>query len=176
MEAQVPEEPTIRVASADRVGNSDYRNWCFQDVHEDCDFSRQRNKQLVNLLLKGNKPERSNNRLLIKELTDRGVTAITAQQLVEDASLGQDRIRHKFEILDWIKARDPQEYPKRPGGWLFKAIKEEWQPPARFQMRQEREEQAHAIAEELASRVQAKKLAESKENENLANDRKLDDA
>ena len=26
---EVPEGPTIRVASADRVGNSDYRNWCF---------------------------------------------------------------------------------------------------------------------------------------------------
>jgi hypothetical protein len=24
---EVPEGPTIRVASADRVGNSDYRNW-----------------------------------------------------------------------------------------------------------------------------------------------------
>jgi hypothetical protein len=29
VEVQVPEGPTIRVASADRVGNSDYRNWCF---------------------------------------------------------------------------------------------------------------------------------------------------
>jgi hypothetical protein len=27
---EAPEGPTIRVASADRVGNSDYRNWCFK--------------------------------------------------------------------------------------------------------------------------------------------------
>ncbi|MCY2985015.1 MAG: hypothetical protein NTY15_15430 [Planctomycetota bacterium] len=68
----------------------------------------------MNEPLKGNKTERIHNRLLIKELTDRGVTAITALQMVEDVSIGQYRIRHKIEILDWIKARDPQEYPKRP--------------------------------------------------------------
>lgn len=129
----------------------------------------------MNELLKGNKTERSSNRLLIKELTDRGVTAITAQQLVEDASIGQVRIRHKIEILDWIKTRDPQEHPKRPGGWLVKAIKEDWQPPAGFQTRQEREDQAAAIASELAARVQAKSLADTFEQQKLAEDRKRDD-
>ncbi len=138
-------------------------------------FTRQRHKQLVNELLKGNKTERSNNRLLIKELTDRGVTTITAQQMVEDTSLGQDRIHHKIEILDWIKARDPQEYPKRPGGWLVKAIKEDWQPPAGFQTKREREDQAAAIASELAARVHAKTQAESIEQQKLAEDRKRDD-
>lgn len=138
-------------------------------------FTRQRTKQLEHEPLKGSKTERSHNRLLIKELTDRGVTAITARLMVEDASIGQDRIRHKIEILDWIKAKDPLEYPKRPGGWLVKAIKEDWQPPAGFQTRQEREDLAKANEAALAARVQMSTLAAAQESQRLADDRRRED-
>jgi hypothetical protein len=58
---------------------------------------------------------------------------------------------------------------------LSKAIKEDWQPPAGFQTRQEREEQARANREELEARVQAKTLAEAIERDKLEEDRRRGD-
>jgi hypothetical protein len=53
-----------------------------------------------------------------------------------------------------------------------KAIKEDWQPPAGFQTKQEREEQARTNRAELEARVQVKSSAEMIEREKLEEDRR----
>lgn len=96
-------------------------------------FTRSNRTLIGDMPLKGTKIERVESRLLIKELTDRGMSAITARKLVEDASIPHDRIRQKIEILDWIMQADTIDPPARPAGWLRKAIEDDYQPPAGFE-------------------------------------------
>ena len=101
-------------------------------------FTRKRSNLLENLPLKGTKTERSNNRILIKELVDRGMTLVTARNLVEDPNIDHQLIRDKIELLDWMIASKDVESPARPGGWLRKAIEENYQAPKGFSTLEER--------------------------------------
>lgn len=144
-----------------KVGHGDWQ------IH----FTRPRTKQLVDEPLKGSKTERSHNRLLIKELTERGVTASTARQLVEDPAIGHDRIRQKIELLDWMVANKDIESPARPGGWLRKAIEEDYQAPKGFMTKAEQEEKQRRIAEIKAKQQREKQAAVQAEASRLEEER-----
>lgn len=136
-------------------------------------FTRSKRTSLSTTLT-GSKTERSAARLLIKALTDRGMTPITAQRLVEDNSIDDDLIRQKIELLDWYLEERPKNAPKQKGGWLMKAIKDDYQPPAEFRSRADREAEAAAIAKAKQERAEAAKrqqeLAEQKDAEDNAKD------
>ena len=108
-------------------------------------FTRKRSNLLENLPLKGTKTERSNNRILIKELVDRGMTLVTARNLVEDPNIDHQLIRDKIELLDWMIASKDVESPARPGGWLRKAIEENYQAPKGFTTLEERKLQQQKL-------------------------------
>jgi hypothetical protein len=118
--------------------------------------------------LKGSKSERSAARLLIKDLTDRGMTPASAQKLVTDDSVLDDLIRSKIELLDWYLEERPDSAPKQKGGWLMKAIKEDYQPPSDFKSKAVRETEAAAIAKAKAERQAALERKQKREAEQRA--------
>lgn len=89
-------------------------------------FQRATRQTIGDMPLAGPKKQRTTNRQLIKQLTDHGVTAITARKLVEDETIDEKRIREKIEMLQWYLERDREEAPKNPGGWLAKAIRDDY--------------------------------------------------
>lgn len=117
----------------ERVGHGQYR----------VTFRRASRDKIVSKPLTGPKTQRLANRQLIKRLTDYGVSANIAQQVVEDPDISQDRIEQKMEMLQWLIDTPSEESPKRPGGWLAKAIKDDWSPPSGFQSKADREAAKH---------------------------------
>ena len=118
--------------------------------------------------LKGSKSERSAARLLIKDLTDRGMTPASAQKLVTDGSVSDDLIRSKIELLDWYLEERPESAPKQKGGWLMKAIKDDYQPPSEFKSKAVRETEAAAIAKACKERADAAALKRQREDDQRA--------
>lgn len=102
-------------------------------------FQRASRDKVGPLPLKGPKTQRAADRRMIKELTERGVSQNVARKLVEDTSITPEFMRAKLEYFDWECATNGA--PKRPGGWIRKAIEEDWQPPANFKTAEERKHQ-----------------------------------
>jgi hypothetical protein len=113
--------------------------------------------------LTGNKATRSVNRHLLKELTDRGVTATVASDLIESKTISHEQIHEKIELLDWYLSERPQEAPKRPGGWLVTAIKQDFTPPNDFKTKARREAEAAQIDAAKKSLKQAERAREEQE-------------
>jgi hypothetical protein len=128
-------------------------------------FTRKRAKLLDDVPLKGTKTERSQNRLLIKELVDRGMTPATARQLVEDPTIPHERIKNKIELLDWMTETNDVETPVRPGGWLRKAIEEDYQPPKTFKTTAERKAKNEQIEAFKLEREHVKNEKDRREDE-----------
>lgn len=98
--------------------------------------------------------------LIVRDMVSRGVTRATAVKLAKE--FDEDFIQGKIEILDW--KLEHNQSPKRPGGWLRSAIKEDWNAPKDFVPRAKREAEAAAIAKAKAER-KAKRDAELKREE-----------
>lgn len=122
-------------------------------------FEREERKTLPKPL-SGSKNERTVNRQLVKELTDRGVTPMVAHGLVEDKSIGEDRIRQKMELLDWYLEECPKEAPGKPAGWLVKAIRDDYTPPKGFRTKEQRTEAKAAIKARLQQKAAKERVAE----------------
>lgn len=101
-------------------------------------FQRASRENIGELPLSGSKKQRASNRQLIKELTDHGMTSSTARKIVEDEKIDDKRIREKLEMLQWYLEKDREEAPKNPGGWLAKAIRDDYSPPAGFKTQADR--------------------------------------
>ena len=85
------------------------------------------------------------------ELTRRGVTPAVAGDLVNDYAA--ERILHKIELFDFLAGSRRHETPRSPGGWLTKAIKDDFTPPADFKTKAQRADDAQRKRErELAER------------------------
>ncbi|GAA4468759.1 hypothetical protein [Novipirellula rosea] len=81
----------------------------------------------------------------MKSLTDFGVTAATARQLVENPAISNDDIRLQIEVLEW-KLETPDEMrPTKTGGYLRKAIVDRYDPPKNFKPKSEREAETKRI-------------------------------
>ena len=127
-------------------------------------FTKDKHHDIGDLPLFGSKAEKISNRQLIKELTDHGVTAATARNLVENPKYSEDCIRQKIEMLQWYQEKDPDEAPKKPGGWLRKAIVDDYSPPAGFQTKEEREAAQKRIADLRQQREQKEKARKAAED------------
>jgi hypothetical protein len=68
---------------------------------------------------------------LIEALKARGITARTAQELVEAHPPG--RIRTKLEVFDWLLKNEDRRVGKNPAGYLVASIRSDYQAPVDFQ-------------------------------------------
>ena len=125
--------------------------------------------------LTGSREERAVNRQLIKQLTDRKVSAIKAHELVEDPEVSEESILTAIEHLDFLLEVHPDKAPKQRGGWLIKAIRESYQPPSDFVSSAERQRiRAEQIAKEK-QREEARQLAAKKAaNQSAQHQEKID--
>ena len=73
---------------------------------------------------------------LIEALKTRGVTAKTAQELVEAHPPG--RIRTKLEVFDWLLRNEDRRVGKNPAGYLVASIRSDYQAPGDYQARGDR--------------------------------------
>jgi Replication initiator protein A len=67
---------------------------------------------------------------LIEALKTRGVTAKTAQELVDTHSPG--RIRTKIEVFDWLLQNEDKRVGKNPAGYLVASIRSDYQVPGDY--------------------------------------------
>lgn len=81
---------------------------------------------------------------LAQQLTERGVSAQTADELVSQCD--NTTIREHIEVFDWIVGESVQEL-RNPGGYLAASIRSGFAVPAGFQTKAERE-QAKALQEQ----------------------------
>ena len=70
---------------------------------------------------------------LIEALKARGITAKTAQELVEAHPHG--RIRTKIEVFDWLLRNEDKRVGKNPAGYLVASIRSDYQAPGDYQTR-----------------------------------------
>ena len=75
---------------------------------------------------------------VVEQLTQRGVTLVTAKKLVKCYSAEQ--IQKQVEVFDWLKERKSPLVEKNPGGFLRKAIEEDYQPPQEYLEQQDRKD------------------------------------
>jgi hypothetical protein len=102
------------------------------------------------------------------ELINRGVTATTARELVEQYR--EERINAQVERADWIREKHPKKISDL-GAYLVEAIRNDYAAPAGFVSRAERERRR--TAEEAKKRAEAearrqKQEAEARERETEA--------
>jgi hypothetical protein len=68
---------------------------------------------------------------LARELAERGVTPAKAADL--SASYPEERLRQKIDIFDWLVRRADRSIHRNPGGWLRKAIEDDYAPPKGYE-------------------------------------------
>ena len=131
-------------------------------------FVRKTSEKIGTLPLSGSKREKVANRQLIKLLTDYGMTPTTARQLVEDPDIPEERIRHQVEVLEWKINHPDQEEPRSRGGYLRKAITEDYAAPKEFETKAVREARLKKAAEYQKRRDEADALQAKREREEQA--------
>ncbi len=101
---------------------------------------------------------------LVAELTACGVSPKVAERLVLDASIPKETIRQKIEYLEWLQACQPENAPEKPGGWLHKAIVDDFTPPKEFVTKAQREEQERLLKAKQRERVSCYSKRKSRAN------------
>lgn len=67
---------------------------------------------------------------LVEELIQRGINPRSAQALVRSTS--EEKIREKLTFFDWLKAKEDLRVQRSPAGFLYRAISEDFSPPADY--------------------------------------------
>ena len=67
---------------------------------------------------------------VVEQLTQRGITPATAKMLAK--SYPAEHILRQIEVFDWLKERKSPLVERNPGGFLRKAIEENYQPPKEY--------------------------------------------
>ena len=101
---------------------------------------------------------------LVSELTQRGMTATTASELVDTCPAVQ--IERQIEFFDWRMEREPEKIGQ-PGGYLVDAIKKDYAAPKKYVSRTERRRQ------EEARRAKEREAAEQRRREQVEEARQL---
>jgi Replication initiator protein A len=94
---------------------------------------------------------------LIEALKARGVTAKTAQELVEGHPAG--RVRTKIEVFDWLLKNEDRRVGKNPAGYLVASIRSDYQAPVDYRAKANEAKaagQARAVAEAKAQQEQVR--------------------
>ncbi len=102
----------------------------------------------------------------VRWLTDRGVTAATAQHLA--TTLPTERIRHHVEVFDWLVSTKDSKALTNPAGFLASSIRNDYTPPIGFVAKGE------LLGRKLRDRVKQKELAEAKRIAASEEDDRLD--
>jgi hypothetical protein len=92
-------------------------------------------------------------------LTDRGVTAATASELLQ--SFPADQIQNKLEVFDWLVAKKDKRVSKSPAGYLAESIRKNYSTPKGFETQAERTQRLAAEAEQRRKVDAAKRQAEA---------------
>src|SRR4051794_7261028 len=94
---------------------------------------------------------------LVRQLIERGVSPIKAEELF--ASYPEARLREKIDIFDWLARNADRRIHRNPGGWLRKAIEDDYTAPkgyesaaARGERERVRQEEQHCQAEASRAR------------------------
>jgi hypothetical protein len=87
------------------------------------------------------------------QLTQRGITESVAENLI--SSYPSDQIQKQIKIFDYLVKIKSQLVAKNPAGFLRKSIEENYQPPAEYNRRQEKE-----ITEQKRTQERIEKEAE----------------
>jgi Replication initiator protein A len=101
---------------------------------------------------------------LAQQLIDRGVTPITARELVKGFTA--EAIGQKLEIFDWLMAKKDQRASKNPAGYLAKSIRDDFTTPKGFKSKAQVEadrQKAERAEQELAARRQDARSKDAKE-------------
>jgi hypothetical protein len=88
---------------------------------------------------------------LVQALSGRGVTPITARELVEN--FPAEAIAEKLEVFDWLIAKKDRRVSRNPAGYLAKSIRDDFAAPKGFRSR------ARVEAERLAAEAAERELA-----------------
>ncbi len=94
---------------------------------------------------------------LIGALKERGVTARTAQELVEAHPAA--RVRTKIEVFDWLMKNEDRRVGKNPAGYLVASIRSDYKPPEDFRTQEKAAKTAgkvKAVAESRARQEEAR--------------------
>ncbi len=107
------------------------------------------------------KAQRSEQSPLEKALSDRGVTAATAAELV--AGFVEEHIQTRIEVFDWLIAKKDKRVTKSPAGYLADSIRKGYAPPKGFEPKAEREMRLQAETQRQQRAEEAKRRAEAQQ-------------
>jgi len=86
--------------------------------------------------------ERGKSPALVTELVNRGVTELTAEELVHDHDFG--KIETQIEVFDWLIESKDKRIAKSPGGYLVDSIRKSYSAPKGFISKEERQRRSEA--------------------------------
>jgi hypothetical protein len=108
---------------------------------------------------------------LVEALKTRGITAKTAQELVETHP--PTRIRTKIEVFDWLIRNEDKRVGKNPAGYLVASIRSDYQAPGDYRTRHDASQRALEQAERASLEAQRKAVAEVQAQRDRAREVKL---
>ncbi len=97
---------------------------------------------------------------LVAELTARGVSRKTAEQLAKDHA--EDRIRRQIEAFDWLRQSRSERVRRSPSGYLVKSIADDYSPPDGYEEASRRKAREDEAAKTRTRREQEGRLAEDR--------------
>ncbi len=100
---------------------------------------------------------------VIGHLRQRRLSGRVAEQFAREYP--EDYLLAKIDLLDWMMERHPSQVKTNPGGWLRKAIEDDYAPPPDYVPREERD---RARREAEVSRQSAEKKLEDERRNRLA--------
>jgi hypothetical protein len=68
---------------------------------------------------------------LVDELISRGISQNSARKIV--AEHGEEKIREKISLFDWLRSRDDTRIKRSPAGFLYRSITEDFALPLDYQ-------------------------------------------
>ncbi len=95
------------------------------------------------------------------ELTDRGVTKATAEELVQKHPA--DLIGQKIDVFDWLAEKKDKRIAKSPEGYLCESIRKDYATPKGFIGRAERQARKEAEAAREREKAEAKRREREEE-------------
>ena len=98
---------------------------------------------------------------MVAELTARGVTASTAEELV--AAFPEVRVRAKLEILDWLLDHKDRRAMHSPAGFLVQSIRADYAPPEGFESRVDRAQRLAAERDRARQAEEVRRLRAAEE-------------
>ena len=111
---------------------------------------------------------------LVAALTARGLSLGTARTLA--GTVPAERIQAQLEVFDWLVARKNPKVARNPPGFLFSAIRSDYQPPADFTNEVAARQRAHETLERRRAAEQVRAAAEvARAAERVAEERWLEE-